>query len=392
MSLAALAVLLATCTSCTTNQSKQPPAASAQWYMASVYERILLARRQMPVMEMAGQAAARRLTNGGELWVGGSQKDFASEAVGRAGGLMCAKPLDVSKVFRRDIVLYGARGALDYTDLATIAKCKSAGAYVIAFAAKEGSQRTPYGPDLLIDSGDIAGLPTRHGMCPLDTVTNVINLWAFTGELVAACTRAQKMPVIYKSYGLEGGRERAAKYQGQMFHTDFNIQPIRAGALGNAYLDRVTKILTQLEHDDQTQVTQAGKWIASAGWQDSALQWVGHLYPEHMKDPRAPLPFAATAGEGATAPTKPVLIHISYQRPPQELIDRARREHSRLFYCSVLRGEGGVSEYAVYANPHWPIEDGCIEVPGYDVPICPVSGVMQATLYWSVIAEADRVR
>src|SRR5262249_23918151 len=137
MVLAVLSLLLLTCSSCTTIQRKQAPAASAQWYMASVYERILLSRSQMPVMEMAGQAAARRLTTGGELWVGGSQKDFASEAVGRAGGLMCAQPLDLSKVFRRDVVLYGARGALDYADLATIAKCKAAGAYVIAFAAKE---------------------------------------------------------------------------------------------------------------------------------------------------------------------------------------------------------------------------------------------------------------
>ncbi|MCP6755957.1 hypothetical protein NL533_30510, partial [Klebsiella pneumoniae] len=81
-------------------------------------------------------------------------------------------------------------------DLRDIARCKNAGAYVIAFASAFGSPRTPTGPDLLIDSGEVAGLPTGRGICPLDTVTNIMNLWIWSGEFIAACTRAGKMPVI----------------------------------------------------------------------------------------------------------------------------------------------------------------------------------------------------
>src|SRR5215207_3447622 len=66
----------------------QAPQASAQWYLATMYQQIALSRRQMPVMEMAGQAAARRAVNGGFIWAGGSQTDFGAEAVGRAGGLV----------------------------------------------------------------------------------------------------------------------------------------------------------------------------------------------------------------------------------------------------------------------------------------------------------------
>src|SRR5207237_3205858 len=141
-----------------------------------------------------------------------SQGDFAAEAIDRAGGLMGVRPLDLPKVFRKDVVLYGARGALSNSDLSNIARCKQAGAFVVAFAAADGSPRTPQGPDLLIDSGSLAGLPTGHGICPLDTVTNIINLWAFTGEYVAACTRFGKTPVLLESYGLQGARERDAKY------------------------------------------------------------------------------------------------------------------------------------------------------------------------------------
>src|SRR5690349_122135 len=69
------------CTSCTEfHPSAAPPPASAQWYLASVYQRIALSRHQMPVLQMAGQAAARRVINGGYIWVGGSQTDFGPEA------------------------------------------------------------------------------------------------------------------------------------------------------------------------------------------------------------------------------------------------------------------------------------------------------------------------
>ena len=72
------------------------------------------------------------------------------------------------------------------------------------------------------------------------------------------------------------------------------------------------------------------------------------------------------------------------------MIDASRREHTRLFYCSVLRGGGGLAENTLYANPHWPIEDACVQLPGYDTPILPASGVIQSTIYWSIVAEAER--
>jgi hypothetical protein len=389
-----MCVLLAlSCGSCATfNRLREPkaPQASAQWYLATMYQQIALSRRQMPVLTLAGQAAARRAVNGGYIWVGGSQGDFQSEAVGRAGGLMGVKPLDVSQVFRKDVVLYGARGALSAADLASIARCKAAGAYVIAFAEAEGSLRTPQGPDLLIDSGSLAGLPTGYGICPLDTVGNIINLWVFTGEFTAACTRLGKMPVHYKSYHLTGGRERAAKYQGQTFHDDMTIAPVAAGVLGNQYLDRITQILLKVEHDDLDVILQTGRWIRGSDPRDCGLQFVGHIFPDHIRDPRAAQPIHTSAGEKDAAPTTAVLVHISYQRPPQELIDKARREHTRLFYCSVLRGEGGIAENSLYANPHWPLDDGCVQVPGYDIPILPASGVIQASIYWSIVAEVYR--
>jgi hypothetical protein len=198
--------------------------------------------------------------------------------------------------------------------------------------------------------------------------------------------------VHLKSYGLPGGRERDGRYAGQMFHNDITIAPIRSGILGTQYLDRISKMLNKVEHDDLDELIQAGRWLNASSTSDIGAQAIGHIYPDHFRDPRAAQPIRTIAGERDAAPKKNVLIHLSYQRAPQELIDAARRGQIRLFYCSVLRGEGGIAENSLYANPHWPIEDGCVAVPGYDVPILPASAVIQSAMYWSIVAEAYRAR
>ena len=82
---------------------------------------------------------------------------------------------------------------------------------------------------------------------PLDTVVNAAELWMWTAEFVAACTRSGKMPVLYQSYGLPGGYERAKKYQGKRFHDDLSIKPVAAGVLGKEYLERIHGILAQIQ-------------------------------------------------------------------------------------------------------------------------------------------------
>jgi hypothetical protein len=40
----------------------------------------------------------------------------------------------------------------------------------------------------------------------------------------------------------------------------------------------------------------------------------------------------------------------------------------------------------LYLDPGWPLMDGCVRVPDYDVPILPASGVVQAGIYWSIVS------
>ena len=295
--------------------------------MSAIQERIELSRRQTAGAGDGGAISSptddqRRIHLGRRI--AGRFRLRGDRSRGGTHGTEAAGP--VAGLSQGCRALRGAERCSS-SDLASIARCKAAGAYVIAFATAEGSLRTPQGPDLLIDSGSLPGLPTGHGICPLDTVTNVINLWVFTGEYVAACTRFGKTPTLYRSYGLEGAHERDAKYASQMFHNDMTVAPIFPGVLGNAYLDRISKILGKVQHDDIDDITQAGRWIAGSDEENTGAS-LSRTSSRTSSATRAAQPIVTMVGAKDPTPKKVVLIHISYQHPPQDLIEAAARAHA----------------------------------------------------------------
>jgi hypothetical protein len=44
----------------------------------------------------------------------------------------------------------------------------------------------------------------------------------------------------------------------------------------------------------------------------------------------------------------------------------------------------------LYINPHWPVTDGCLELPGYDVKACPLSCILGMTCYYAIAGETLR--
>lgn len=241
------------------------------------------------------------------------------------------------------------------------------------------------------DSG--AGL--FRGQFPLDTVVNVVGLWAWIGEFVAACTRHGKMPVLYQSYGLPGGIERGKRYEDKRFHDDLAIKPIGEGALGRQYLSKIEQMLNALEEGEMKKIQQAGEWWRQVSSESSLTLVTGHMFPRHAQDPRAPAlsKFAAAATWekpelGKERPLPPFVLYLGYQLAPDELIRQAKVSGTKLAYSSVRAAKSAEpSRNILYLDPKWPLTDGCVEVPGYDVPILPASGVMQAALLWTLAAE-----
>ena len=372
-----------------------PPGAAI--YLTTIQEGIDRARRQMPtVMESADVAARRIISSGGRLFVAGSQPEFAAEMIARTGGLAGATspPSLVPQLSRSDVVLYAACGGLKVADTARIARWMDEGLFVIAFASDALSSNPHFRPDVLIDCGTSEGLGVAEGkIIPADSVINLINAWAWTGEFFAACTRRGRTPIIHQSPETPRGKLRTARYLGQSFHNDLTVAPIERGVLGNAFLDQVNQSVRDLAVATSGRLDYAGLWLhkARASFEAVALM-TGPLFPDHFRDERAPQPFSQLTPLSRTAaPAAKFIAIIGSERAPQMQIESARQQRHQLFYSTVTRGNDDLAANIVYLDQRWPAGESCLRVRGYDVPVLPASSILQAAIYWSLVAEAERV-
>jgi hypothetical protein len=316
--------------------------------------------------------------SGGNIWAAGRQADFISEACGRAGGLMAIAPLGGSAPARHDIILYAVPGALEQEDLKRLDQWRAKGTTVIQFSSP-------------------AGVFGNH--FPIDTVANVVDLWTWTAEFVAACTRLGQMPVLYQSYGLPGGPERGKKYQGKRFHDDLSVKPIAPGVLGREYLDQIQRMLTKINATQMPKILQAARWWSDVPTASATTLFTGHMFPRHAQDPRALRisDFAAVPAwedKEILDPGHPpaFVLCLGYQFAPQKLLDQAQALGLKLVYSDVQPAQSPEpASNILYIDPAWPLADGCVTVTGYDVPILPASGVVQAAVYWTIVSERTRL-
>jgi hypothetical protein len=373
----------------------------ADQYLSLLNNTLTTSRQQMPAITASAEKAAKLILAGGTIWAGGRQEDFASEATGRAGGLMSLKTLDEKSVKKNDVVLYAVSDSLNDDDLKKIEKWSSEGVEVVVFTAR-GKKTIPQVSAIYVNepSSQIA-LPVTvakdHKILPVDTLINIVNLWTWTGEFVAACTRQGKMPVLYQSYGVPGGIDRAKKYQNKVFHDDLSIKAIKPGVLGSAYLDTIETALKTIRKNDLPRIALAAKWWQEVGEDKSHLIAMGHMFPAHFKDSRAPQPCSMEPGTQAQKIKEEFgrcqfVLFVGYQYPPQLIASQMADSDFKLVYCTVQSASPAeTNDKMIYINPHWPLADGCVHVPGYDVAILPASGVIDAAIYWSILAQRYKI-
>lgn len=347
-------------------------AAGAEDYIARLQSTIGQSRAHLPELTQTAELAAKQFLSGGTVWVAGRQADFAGEVCQRAGGLAAIAPLAHHVPASPDVILYAAPGALDDNDRKMLAGWRAQGATVVSFCSPAGLFQEKF---------------------PVDTVANVAGLWTWTGEFVAACTRLGKMPVLYQSYGLPGGYERAKKYQGKRFHNDLTIQPVAAGILGKEYLDQIQHMLARIQETERPGLDRAAGWWRAA--KSSTVMVTGHMFPAHGQDARTTrswdfIRVPAREDKKLLGINPPDFVfYLGYQFAPQKLLDEAKASGIRLVYSDVQPGQPvQPGDNILYIAPAWPLSDACVTVPGYDVPILPASGVVQAAIYWTVVSKA----
>lgn len=372
---------------------EKPP--SAQAYFSLLEAGLDGVGGQMERIVQSADPAAGLLVAGGHLYGGGPQADFAAEANGRSGGLMGLKPLAGAHPVRGDVVLYARTGPATDEDEQALAKFKADGVYVVAFMPKSADYKLSC--DALIDTGSTQGLPLGEGadakICPTDSVVNITAMWTWTAELTAACTRRGKMPVLYESYGMPNGRERDNKYEGRMFHQDMQVAAVSAQTLGRAYLDSVRQSLKRIESEQLPAIQTAARWLHDTQAEQSHCWYIGHMFPAHFQDPRAPQPMRMESSpidgpEKLHVDPDAFVLFVGYQEAPQKLVDQAGADGFRLAYMSVTRAKNDSADNIRHIDPAWDLPDAAVRIEGYDIPVFPPSGVLDAAIYWSIVAQA----
>ena len=347
---------------------------SDQSYLSNLSDTIRKLRPNLPGLSESAEQAALQFVAGGNLWVAGRQPDWIGEACGRAGGLMAIGPLGNRSPVKHDIILDAVPGRFEETDSTFIDNWQKQGATVVKFASSAG---------------------LFHGKFPLDTLANTVELWTWTGEFIAACTRLGKMPIVYESYGLPGGIARGKKYQGQKFHSDLTIAPIGHGVLGGAYLGQIESMLLKLQTTQWPKLIQAADQWSKVPPSAATSLVIGHLFPQHLQDARThamcdfiTVPTTDETNLLAMAHGSKFILYLGYQTAPQKLVQQARGVELNLVYTSVQPARPPEpSNNILYIDPGWPLADGCVAVAGYDIPILPASGILQAAIFWTIASQ-----
>lgn len=365
-----------------------PPGPAAR-YLDRLLTSLRAMERDLPAITAAAEQAADRLVAGGRIFLAGYQ-GFVSEGLGRAGGMMTVKALeDPLGLGPNDVVVLGGVAKMTPAENAIIQGTARAGAMLILYAPEDWTSdgRGPHVP-----GADTPGV--------LPTISPLIaaELWAFTGELVAALTRRGKMPPMYQSIVVPGGPARNAS------HLNLAWEPtppaaVAPGLLGRTYLARLVECLGHLRGSQLPRFAEAGRLSARA-LQDLHDVWyaaVGHMPPyeyglvgaEGLAKAMPPNPDLP----GAEKLMKPgdVIWYVGYYEPFGPWVETAHQRGARIVTVTSGTPQRPATDLGADVNITgcWPYGDALVEVPGYDVKILPPSGVVQSAAYWLLVAETQ---
>lgn len=376
----------------------------------------------LPVMTGAAETVAEKLLAGGNLYVAGNDA-FVSESFVRAGGIMLIMPYKEQVVFsEHDVLLAGMAMNAYEPAIKACKRAREAGVHVVLFSPE--FQRLDAPAAGLCDAHIInfAGPESKtvpQGVGITSPLYNITALWVFTGELVGALTRKGKMPVMWKSVAVPGGRARNASYYvrnepaKRRFHNDMKIPPQPEGKLGGLYINVVRRQLSGLRGPVLEQLSAAAALMAASVRAGNTVhvQTISHFTTYEVAGTAAPA-WVKTDCEARLrglmkaeqlaqkmAPGD-VFFQLGYHQPT------SHPYHQDAGYVELLRKAGARTVIVLCHAPDAPLDgpqpdmlidaqweygDSAVALPGYDTKILPGSAVLQTTIFWTVAAQADRL-
>jgi hypothetical protein len=412
------------------------------------------AEELLPEMAKAADAAAKHWIQGADIFVGGDES-FTDEAFYRAGGLIALHRIAPFKqkfngttmpwgdVPEESVVLYGLHRNVDpaiilFDELGHLAFEKDT---VVFFGSKRwpacqkiikmlqkrlGAEKFFFiDTDLPVDTRlKTAGGVVYGDYAPMATAAH---LWAFTAELVAACTRQGKMPGIWPSGVIPKYEVWEKKYENTRFHDDFTIEPIGAGVLGGQYLEAVREqvqacpasaeqvraaanLLAAVPADKAVYVmveshlmagethlpvelpnwllVQRGyRWNRAARTVEKSdgILWLGYIdwsgrEAEWAVKQQAALVAVSVRGPGERIKDEP--LNTPGDGSSKESVPPVRPTPR-----TSLATRPALPENVVWVPAPWQYPDAIVEIRGYPLPACPTSGIVQGTVLYGIIGE-----
>ncbi len=356
--------------------------------------------------------AAGRLLAGGNVYLAG-EPGMVAELLGRAGGLCSAKVLDLSrlpKLDRNDLVLYSDYGLSGEWAAQRWKRLVASRALVIAFASAENpilQNRLPANVRAIpVDIPRDSRLVTEASgerLIPAAPPAIAIAEWTFTAELIGACRRRHRQLAVYLSIFLDEGHRRLKRTQGMLFEPDLRPPTAASGELAREFLAAVKSSLTVIRTSEMGPIRRAAVWLreASAAKRQVIRNFQGHLPPKEAGRP-GDVRFFSTVAHGTGAEgvawihghlhAGDVYLFLGYQHNEDAMAAAASFLGARTIFLTSRRPGPRIAADPLHidVDPHWPLTDACLALPGYDVKACPLSAIAGLSCYYAICAEAIR--
>ena len=335
---------------------------------------------------------ARYMVAGGTLWLAGDH-GFVFEGLNRAGGLMASKQLKSADQLKSgDIMLYGLLQAATLEDVEAMRRAMDAGVLCLAFGPVPPENQEVRWVRVPVAAADD---PDR---LPVVSPVQAAALWTFSAELVSALTRIGKMPPMWQSVMVEGGRERNAEHLKLTWEPGVP-EPVRPILLGRTYLARMSNFLRRLRVTQMNKFVEAGALAADARAAGHVAWYacLGHMLPDlpgQIGDPGVLRTLSVRKPEklGDFVSAGDVIMYVGYYEPYGPWVERAHVLGAKIVTVVSGTPERRAEDMGADINISgcWPFGDATIAVPGYDIRVLPPSGVIQSAAYWMLVAETAR--
>jgi hypothetical protein len=392
-------------------------------YLSLVAERIEAIRADVPKLTKVGERMAELLLAGGDIYTPDVAKFWPSEFGFRAGGMMGIRSADRIDPKNRNNVAYFALPASREWDPKKDEKLKKliesdanlfvVGRYEDLKGVAPKSRFAGFTGGVEAGAG-MYGTEHHRPLASLREFDQFVRGWITAGEMIAACTRGGRMPVMWMSVWLEGALPRNAHFfkhdnlhepwDTDLFHENHYVPPLKPGYVAAEFLAELSKIHTRLLGQG-TELATAGEWLAKAKKSGKRI-WtvaVGHSYPELLELKQEPYTYPMNWGPSFSDLTKAVpadyrdgdvALHFGYAPVDNANVRKLLARGLRLIHTSPYGNHVTPvkDKDFLYFDLPWRSGDATVDVPGYSVRLLPMSSSAQTMALFAIMSEyAERM-